>query len=150
MYYWLFLFASIITYQLCDMMFFINSIEYVLIMCCLFRQNIHMRYLSCAYSTSIVFSLNDFWWFFILMKLTDSLCTVLTVVEQKDYHFLAVATVSDLQNSHWNQWPHSYEPQICNRFVISAVCLHFAAILTKFAEKTSAKKTMCLWMKSPC
>ena len=75
---------------------------------------------------------------------------LLTVVEWKDYHFLVVATVSDLQNSHWNQWPHSYEPQICNRFVFSAVCLHFAAILTKFAEKTSAKKTMCLWMKSPC
>ena len=27
----------------------------------------------------------------------------LTVVERKVYHFLAVATVLDLQNSYWNQ-----------------------------------------------
>ena len=32
----------------------------------------------------------------------------LTVVEWKDCHFLAVATVSDLQNSYCNQWPHPY------------------------------------------
>ena len=51
----------------------------------------------------------------------------LTVVEWKDYHFLAVATVSDLQNSYCNQWPHPYEPQISSRFVFSAVCLHFTA-----------------------
>ena len=74
----------------------------------------------------------------------------LTVVEWKDCHFLAVATVSDLQNSYWNQWPHPYEPQISNTFVFSAVCLHFTAILAKFAEKRSAIKTMCLWTKSPC
>ena len=68
----------------------------------------------------------------------------LTVVEWKDYHFLAVATVSDLQNSYCNQWPHPYEPQISSRFVFSAVCLHFTAILVKFSEKTSAIKTKCL------
>ena len=51
----------------------------------------------------------------------------LTVVEQKDYHFLAVATVSDLENSYCNQWPHPYEPQNSCRFVSSAVCLHFTA-----------------------
>ena len=76
--------------------------------------------------------------------------SVLTVVEWKDYHFLAVATVSDLQNSYCNQWPHPYEPQISSRFVFSAVCLHFTAILVKFSEKTSAIKTMCLWTKSSC
>ena len=54
-------------------------------------------------------------------------CAFLTVVEWKDYHFLAVATVSDLQNSYCNQWPHPYEPQISNKFVFSAVCLHFTA-----------------------
>ena len=68
----------------------------------------------------------------------------LTVVEWKDYHFLAVATISDLQNSYCNQWPHPYEPQISGRFDFSAVCLHFTAILVKFAEKTSAIKTKCL------
>ena len=67
----------------------------------------------------------------------------LTVVEQKNYHFLAVATVSDLENSYCNQWPHPYEPQISGRFDFSAVCLHFTAILVKFAEKTSAIKTKC-------
>ena len=51
----------------------------------------------------------------------------LTVVEQKDYHFLAVATVSDLENSYCNQWPHPYEPQNSCRFVSWAVCLHFTA-----------------------
>ena len=61
----------------------------------------------------------------------------LTVVERKVYHFLAVATVLDLQNSYWNQWSHPYEPQISNRFVFSAVCLHFTAILVKFAQKKS-------------
>ena len=66
------------------------------------------------------------------------------VVERKDYHFLAVATISDLQNSYWNQLPHPYELQISSRFVFLAVCLHFTAILAKFAEKTSAIKTMCL------
>ena len=65
----------------------------------------------------------------------------LTVVEWKDYHFLAVATISDFQNSYCNQWPHPYEPQISSRFVFSAVCLHFTAILVKFSEKTSAIKT---------
>ena len=51
----------------------------------------------------------------------------LTVVEWKDCHFLAVATISDLQNSYCNQWTHPYEPQISSRFVFSAVCLHFTA-----------------------
>ena len=74
----------------------------------------------------------------------------LTVVEWKDYHFLAVATVSDLQKTYWNQWPHPYEPQISNTFVSSAICLHFTAILVKFAAKRSAIKTKCLWTKSPC
>ena len=73
----------------------------------------------------------------------------LTVVEWKDYHFLAVATVSDLQNSYCNQWPHPYEPQISSRFVFSAVCLHFTAILVKFSEKTSAIKTKCPQTKWP-
>ena len=68
----------------------------------------------------------------------------LTEVEWKDCHFLVVATVSDLQNTYCNQWPHPYEPQISSRFVLSAVCLHFTAILVKFAEKTSAIKTKCL------
>ena len=75
---------------------------------------------------------------------SDSRWPALTVVEWKDYHFLAVATVSDFQNSYCNQWPHPYEPQISSRFVFSAVCLHFTAILVKFAEKTSAIKTKCL------
>ena len=73
----------------------------------------------------------------------------LTVVEWKDYHFLAVATISDFQNSYCNQWPHPYEPQISSRFVLSAVCLHFTAILVKFAEKTSAIKTKCPHTKWP-
>ena len=71
----------------------------------------------------------------------------LTVVEQKDYHFLAVATISDLENSYCNQLPHPYEPQNSCRFVSSAVCLHFTAILVKFSEKTSAIKTKCLQTK---
>ena len=68
---------------------------------------------------------------------------LLTVVEWKDYHFLAVATVSDLENSYCNQWPHPYEPQISSRFVFSAVCLHFTTILVKFSGKTSAIKGKC-------
>ena len=83
-------------------------------------------------------------------KKMSTCATCLTVVEWKDYHFLAVATLSDLQNSYWNQWPHPYEPQISNTFLFLAVCLHFTAILAKFAEKRSAIKTMCLWTKSPC
>ena len=64
----------------------------------------------------------------------------LTVVEWKDYHFLAVVTVSDLQDSYWNQWPHPYEPQISNTFAFLAICLHFIAILAKFAKKKVLKK----------
>ena len=75
--------------------------------------------------------------------------TYLTVVEWKDCHFLAVATVSDLQNSYCNQWPHPYEPQISNRFVFSAICLHFTAVLVKFSEKTSAIKTKSPQTKWP-
>ena len=74
---------------------------------------------------------------------------ILTVVEWKDYHFLAVATISDLQNSYCNQWTHPYEPQISNRFVFSAICLHFTAVLVKFSEKTSAIKTKCPQTKWP-
>ena len=73
----------------------------------------------------------------------------LTVVEWKDCHFLAVATVSDLQNSYCNQWTHPYEPQISNRFVFSAICLHFTAVLVKFSEKTSAIKTKSPQTKWP-
>ena len=76
-------------------------------------------------------------------------CSILTVVEWKDCHFLAVATISDLQNSYCNQWPHPYEPQISNRFVFSAICLHFTAVLVKFSEKTSAIKTKCPQTKWP-
>ena len=47
---------------------------------------------------------------------------------KRPLHFLVVAMISDLQNSYWNQWPHPCEPQILNRFVSSAVCLHFTAI----------------------
>ena len=75
-----------------------------------------------------------------LLEYDDS-SSNLTVVEWKDYHFLAVATISDLQNSYCNQWPHPYEPQISSRFVFSAVCLHFRANKVKFSEKTSAIKT---------
>ena len=74
---------------------------------------------------------------------------ILTVVEWKDCHFLAVATISDLQNSYCNQWTHPYEPQISNRFVFSAICLHFTAVLVKFSEKTSAIKTKCPQTKWP-
>ena len=74
---------------------------------------------------------------------------IFTVVEWKDYHFLAVATISDLQNSYCNQWPHPYEPQISNRFVFSAICLHFTAVLVKFSEKTSAIKTKSPQTKWP-
>ena len=69
------------------------------------------------------------------IELEIVIISMLTVVERKDYHFLAVATISNLQNSYWNQWPHPYEPQISSRFVFSAVCLHFTAILVKFSEK---------------
>ena len=44
-----------------------------------------------------------------------SILILLTVVEWKNYHFLEVATISDLLNSYCNQWPHP--PQISNRFV---------------------------------
>ena len=74
----------------------------------------------------------------------------LTVVEWKDCHFLAVAAVSDLQNSYCNQWTHPYEPQISNRFVFSAICLHFTAVLVKFSEKTSAIKTKSPQTKWHC
>ena len=62
-----------------------------------------------------------------MWQILKSFSSGLTVVEWKDYHFLAVATVSDFQNSYYNQWPHPYEPQISSRFVFSAVCLHFTA-----------------------
>ena len=61
--------------------------------------------------------------------------TRLTVVEWKDYHLLAVATVSDLQNSYCNQWPHPFEPQISSAFVFSANFTKIAVKCKQTAEK---------------
>ena len=55
-------------------------------------------------------------------------------------HKMAVADVTDLPNWYCNQWRYTYGSQKSNRFGFSAVCLHFTAVLVKFAEKTSAIK----------